>query len=251
MPLPKIDLPIYELKLVSREKPIKFRPFLVKEEKLLLMTLQSGKEEDILKTIKQVINNCLLEDVDIDSLPIFDIEYLFLNVRARSVGEKVESFFVCKNIVEQKTNEDGTNEDIECGYMMPVEVNVLDIKPPIENISTKIKFNQTIGMELKFPTLETYKSIQGLTLSEDVNDLYNMIYDCCEYVFDGDEIYYTNETSKEEFIGFLEGLTQEQFERIVNFFESLPTISHDLVHNCQKCNFEHRLHMEGLSDFFT
>ena len=250
MPLPKIDLPIYELKLVSIEKPVKFRPFLVKEEKLLLMALQDGKEEGVLKTIKQVINNCLLEEVDIDKLPIFDIEYLFLNIRARSVGEKVESYFVCKNVIETKTAEDGSSEDVECGHMMPVEINVLQIKPPIDNLPTKIKFNQTIGMQLKYPTLETYKSIQSLTLSEDVNDLYSMIYDCCEYVFDNEEIFYTNETSKEEFMGFLEGLTQEQFTQITNFFESLPTISHDLVHNCQKCNFEHKLHMEGLTDFF-
>lgn len=251
MPLPKLDLPIYELKLVSREKPIKFRPFLVKEEKLLLMTLQSGKEEDILKTIKQVINNCLLEDVDIDSLPIFDIEYLFLNVRARSVGEKVESFFVCRNVVGTKKNEEGVDEDDVCMHMMPVEINVLDIKPPINNIQTKIKFNQTIGIQLKFPTLENYKSVESLTMSEDVNDLYNMIYDCCEYIFNGEEIYYASETSKEEFVEFLEGLTQEQFEKIIKFFESLPTINYDVLHKCDKCSFEHKLHMEGLSDFFT
>jgi T4 bacteriophage base plate protein len=251
MPLPKIDLQIYELKLVSKEKPVKFRPFLVKEEKLLLMALQNGKEEDILKTVKQVINNCLLEEIDIDKIPIFDIEYLFLNIRARSVGEKVESYFVCKNVVGVNKNEESEEQSIECGHMMPVEINVLDIKPPIDNISTKIKFNQTVGMQLKFPTLETYKSIQSLTLSEDVNDLYNMIYDCCEYIFDNDDLFYTNETSKEEFMGFLEGLTQEQFTQITNFFESLPTISYDLIHNCQKCNFQHKLHMEGLSDFFT
>ena len=250
MPLPKIDLQIYELKLVSKEKPVKFRPFLVKEEKLLLMALQNGKEEDILKTVKQVINNCLLEEIDIDKIPIFDIEYLFLNIRARSVGEKVESYFVCKNVVGVNKNEEGEEQSIECGHMMPVEINVLDIKP-IDNISTKIKFNQTVGMQLKFPTLETYKSIQSLTLSEDVNDLYNMIYDCCEYIFDNDDLFYTNETSKEEFMGFLEGLTQEQFTQITNFFESLPTTSYDLIHNCQKCNFQHKLHMEGLSDFFT
>jgi hypothetical protein len=251
MPLPKIDLPIYDLKLVSREQPIKFRPFLVKEEKLLLMALQDGKEEGVLKTIKQVINNCLLEEIDIDSLPIFDIEYLFLNVRARSVGEKVESFFVCRNVVGINKNERGEDKEDVCMHMMPVEINVLDIKPPISDIATKIKFNQTIGIKLKFPTLENYRSIDALTLSEDVNDLYNMIYDCCEYIFSGDDIYYANETSKEEFVEFLEGLTQEQFEQITNFFESLPTINYDIMHKCEKCSFEHKLHMEGLSDFFT
>ena len=251
MPLPKIDLPIYELKLVSREKPIKFRPFLVKEEKLLLMTLQSGKEEDILKSIKQVINNCMLEEIDIDTLPIFDIEYLFLNVRARSVGEKVETYFVCRNVVGTKKNEMGEDEDDVCMHMMPVEINVLEIKPPIDDIPSKIFITNNIGIKLKFPTLENYRSIQNLMLDNETNNLFNMIYDCTEYVFDENGIYYSSETSKEEFSQFLESLTQEQFERIANFFEKLPTITHDFEHSCQKCNFKHNLHMEGLNDFFT
>lgn len=250
MPLPKIDLPIYELKLVSRETPIKFRPFFVKEEKLLLMALQNGKEEELLKTIKQVINNCLLENVDIDELPIFDIEYLFLNIRARSVGEKVESYFVCRNVVGKKNNEEGLEEEDICMHMMPVEVNLLDIKPPIDNIVSKIYITKDIGIQLKFPTLQNYKSINALTLSENANEIFDVIYDCCEYIFDENEIYYTKESTKEEFYNFIEGLTQEQFDNITGFFEQLPTIKHDVKHNCQKCNFEHNLHLEGLTDFF-
>lgn len=250
MPLPKIDLPIYELKLVSRETPIKFRPFFVKEEKLLLMALQNGKEEELLKTIKQVINNCLLENVDIDELPIFDIEYLFLNIRARSVGEKVESYFVCRNVVGKKKNEEGLEEEDICMHMMPVEVNLLDIKPPIDNIVSKIYITKDIGIQLKFPTLQNYKSINALTLSENANEIFDVIYDCCEYIFDENEIYYTKESTKEEFYNFIEGLTQEQFDNITGFFEQLPTIKHDVKHNCQKCNFEHNLHLEGLTDFF-
>jgi hypothetical protein len=251
MPLPKIDLPIFELKLVSESKPIKFRPFLVKEEKLLLMALQSGKEEDILKTIKQVVNNCLLEELDIDRIPIFDIEYLFLNIRARSVGEKVETFFVCRNVTGKKTNEDGIEEDDYCMHMMPVEVNILEIKPPIEDLPKKIHITKDIGIELKYPTLSSYKSIQEMALSEGTQEVFDMIYDCTEYVYDENEVYYMNETSKEEFFAFLESLTQEQFEKIINFFEKLPTVSYDVKHACQKCGHQHNLHMEGLNDFFT
>lgn len=251
MALPKIDLPVFDLKLVSVTEPVKFRPFLVKEEKLLLMALQSGKEEDVLKSIKQVINNCMVTNLDIDTLPIFDIEYLFLNVRARSVGEKVESYFVCRNVIDTKKKEDGTDEDEVCMHMMPVEVNILDIKPPIEDLPSKIFLHKDIGVQMKFPTLVSFKSVQNLTLSEDSSDLYDMIYECCEYVFDQNGVYYTNETSKEEFTNFLEGLTQEQFEKIVNFFEKMPTIKHDVQHACQKCGFKHDLHLEGLSDFFT
>ena len=101
MPLPKIDLPVFELKLVSLSDPVRFRPFLVKEEKLLLMALQDGDEETVFKTIKQIINNCLVDEVDIDKLPIFDIEYLFLNLRARSIGEKIETLFIRKKMKKE------------------------------------------------------------------------------------------------------------------------------------------------------
>lgn len=251
MPLPKIELPIYDLKLVSLEKPIKFRPFLVKEEKILLMALQAGKEEDILKAIKQVINNCIVGDVDIDSLPIFDIEYLFLNIRARSIGETVETFFVCRNVVGTKKNEQGEEEEDVCMHMMPVEVNVLNIKPPIDDLPSRINITNNIGIKLKYPTLENYKSVQNLVSNENAKDLFDMIYDCSEYIFDEQQVYYTNETTKEEFYQFLESLTQEQFDNITQFFEKLPTIKHDIEHACQKCGFNHNLHMEGLSDFFT
>ena len=107
MPLPKIDLPIFEIKLISQPKPIKFRPFLVKEEKLLLMALQSEDEQTILSTIKQVINNCLVYPIEIDDIPIFDIEYLFLNIRARSVGEIVDSAYVCRNVTSIEVDESG------------------------------------------------------------------------------------------------------------------------------------------------
>lgn len=251
MPLPKIDLPIFDLKLVSIPEPVKFRPFLVKEEKLLLMALQTSKEEDILKAIKQVVNNCLVSEISIESLPIFDIEYLFLNIRARSVGEKVENYFVCRNVVGKRVTENGTEEDEVCMHMMPVEVNILDIKPPVDNVPSRIYVTKDVGVQMKFPTLSNYKSINELTLSENANEIFDIVYDCCEYVFDEKEVYYTKESSKEEFFAFIESLTQEQFDKITGFFEQLPTISHDVKHSCQKCGYNHDLHLEGLSDFFT
>ena len=138
MPLPKIDLPIFELKLVSLPNPVKFRPFLVKEEKLLLMALQGEDEDNIYNTIKQVINNCLVSEIDIDKLPIFDVEYLFLNVRARSMGEKIESYFMCRNVVDKEKDEKGEEIDVECKNLMPVNINILEIKPPISDLQKKI-----------------------------------------------------------------------------------------------------------------
>jgi hypothetical protein len=250
MALPKIDLPIFELKLVSVSDPIRFRPFLVKEEKLLLMALQSSNETEIMSTIKQVINNCLVDELDIDKIPIFDIEYLFLNIRARSIGEKVETYYICRNVVGKSQNEEGIEEEVQCMNMMPVEVNLLDIKPPIDDLPTKIYITKDIGIQLKYPNLKTFKSMDNLLMSEGSEEVFDMIFSCTEYIFDKDELHYASETDKKEFYTFLDSLTQEQFDKITDFFELLPTISYNVGIDCQKCNFHHELTMEGLNDFF-
>ena len=251
MALPKIDLPIFELKLVSQPNVIKFRPFLVKEEKLLLMALQADDEDAVLKTIKQVINNCLVSDIDIDKLPMFDIEYLFLNIRARSIGEKIETYYICKNVVGQEKDENDVEIPIECGHMMPIKINVLDIKPPVMDMPTKIMVTNKIGINMIFPSLQTLKYVGGVIESDQLDKLFDLIYECSEYVFDESGMYYTKESDKEEFFSFLNSLTQEQFDLIIGFFDRLPKIEHDIEHKCEKCGFDHKLHLEGLNDFFT
>jgi len=250
MPLPKIDLPIYEVKLVSIPTPIKFRPFLVKEEKLLLMALQTNEEEAVLSAIKQVVNNCLIDDkLDIEKLPIFDLEYLFLNIRAHSVGEEIETYYLCRNKVTEKDAE-GNDVDTDCAHMMPIKINVLDIKPPIDDLPSKIQITDKIGIQLTIPTLRTFKPIKNMIAAETDDGVFDMIYECSEYIYDADGLYYTKESSKEEFKDFLDSLTQEQYDRIIAFFENLPEISHDIKHVCQKCGFEHDIHLEGLNDFY-
>lgn len=251
MPLPKIDLPLFEVKIVSLPKPIKFRPFLVKEEKLLLMALQTEEEQTILNTIKQVINNCLVEPIDIDSIPIFDLEYLFLNIRARSVGEIAESAYVCRNIVGVEQNENGEDVEVQCKNLMNIKVNLLEISPPINDIATKLYLTKDIGIQLKFPTLETFKSVKNLIVSEEPEKIYDFVFDCTDYVFDEDNVYYKNESTIEEFTQFVESLTQEQFDRILDFFKNLPVLKKEIQHSCEKCGFNHNLVLEGLYDFFT
>ena len=250
MPLPKIDLPIFDIKLVSLPEPIKFRPFLVKEEKLLLMALQSEDEQTILKTVKQVINNCLIDEIDIDSIPIFDIEYLFLNIRARSVGETVNTAYLCRNVIGSELNEAGEEVPVDCKHLMDVQINLLEIQPPISSIEPKIYFSKDVGIQLKFPTLETFKSVKNLVLSDDAEQLYELIFDCTDYVFDADTVYYSKESSLDEFKQFLESLTQEHFDKVLEFFNKLPTLKKEVKHTCEKCEFEHILTLEGLNDFF-
>jgi hypothetical protein len=133
---------------------------------------------------------------------------------------------------------------------MQVGINVLDIKPPNDDVPTKVYVTDKIGLQLKFPTLRSFKSVDLMLQNPSNNAVFDMIYDCTEYVFDENGMYYVNESPKEEFVLFLESLTQEQFDRITAFFEKLPKIEYDIDTKCSKCEFEHKLHLEGLNDFF-
>lgn len=250
MPLPKIDLPVYELKLVSLKDPVKFRPFLVKEEKLLLMGLESNDDDAILNSIKQVINNCLVTELDVDTLPIFDIEYLFLNMRSRSIGEMVESYFICKQVTGSVEKEDGSVEQVICGHTMKVPINLLEIKPPINDLPSRINLGRGIGIELNYPNINTFQSIRGFVEVMDNDKLFELIHECVKQVYDKNSVSSKEDFTKEEFYEFLESLTQEQFNKIVEFFEKLPSIEYDVTATCERCNFTHNLHMEGLKDFF-
>jgi len=245
MPLPKIDLPIYELKLVSLPQPIKYRPFLVKEEKLLLMALQSNDEENIYNTIKQVINNCLLNEVDIENIPIFDLEYIFLQLRAQSIGNVVESYYTCKNRINDEEGDAGF-----CSHTMKINVDLFLIEPPIKNLPSRIQLTSTIGVQMKFPNVRSMRSVKDVIESTDSNAVYRLMFDCLDFIYDAEEVYYASESSFEEFKEFVESLTQDQFDKLVNFFEKMPNITHSTKHNCEKCGFEHTFTMEGLIDFF-
>jgi hypothetical protein len=134
--------------------------------------------------------------------------------------------------------------------MMAIKVNVLEIKPPIDDLPSKVQITKNIGIQLKYPTLKSFAPIKNMVASENNDMVFNLIYECSEYVYDADGLYYTKESTREEFYNFLESLTQEQFDKITSFFENLPEISHDIKHVCEKCGFEHDIHLEGLNDFF-
>jgi hypothetical protein len=133
---------------------------------------------------------------------------------------------------------------------MPVNVNILDIKPPISDLQSKIFVTDKIGIQLKYPNLKSFRSIEMISNELTNEKLFDLVYECTEYVFDENGIYYASEYPKEEMMQFLEALTQEQFDRIISFFEKLPKIEHDVTTTCQKCGFKHDLHLEGLNDFF-
>jgi hypothetical protein len=240
MALPKIDTPIYDLELPLSKKKIRFRPFLVKEQKNLLMAMESGDRESIEQNVKQVLNNCTVtEGIDIEKLPVIDIEYYFLQLRARSVGEIVENKYRCDSMVDEKP----------CGNIMETSLNLLDIK--VEGIvegKDVIELTDTISIKLKYPEFSILNKLSKLTNVSDI--AFEMIAESVEYIYDGEQFYYAKEVEKKELVEFIETLNQQQFSKIEDFFANLPRIEKKIEMKCSRCGFEHNLDVEGLESFF-
>jgi hypothetical protein len=247
MPLPKIDLPTYEFELPSSGKKIKFRPFLVKEQKILLMALEAGKEADVIGAVKQIVTNCIVEEnFDVNDMSAFDIEYFFINLRARSIGEKMALNFKCKNIVEEK----------ECGHNMQVEHDVLSAKIEKQPDHNKtIFFSKDVGVVMKYPSMKLAENLvlkakakqKNLSETEIAMD---MIVDCVDYFFEKDNIFYINEMSREEVRDYIENIPKSSLDQIEKFFQTMPTVKSLVEHKCEKCGFEHKIPIEGLISFF-
>jgi len=239
MALPKIDAPIYELTLPLSKKHIRFRPFLVKEQRNLMMAMESDDKETMEKNIKQVLHNCTLtENVDIDSLPIVDVEYYFIQLRARSVGEVVENKYRCENIVDDKA----------CGNMMDVKFNLLDIKVDHNDIKDEIQLTDRISIKLAYPKFSVLDASKNIETATDM--AFEMIISSIVNIYDGEQFYYANEVAREELIEFVESLNTEQFSKIEEFFDNLPKLNKTIEMDCGKCGFHHTIEVEGLENFF-
>ena len=237
MPLPKIATPTYELVLPSTKKTIKYRPFLVKEEKLLVLALETEDQKEITTAVKSVIKNCIsTRGVKVESLPTFDIEYLFLNIRGKSVGEEVDI-----NIIAP---DDGITE-------IPVKIAIDEIEVtenPEHN--PQIKLNDELMMEMKYPSLD-----QFIKNNFDVNDTsfdqsFELIASCVSKIYNEDEVWSTDDVSKKEVVDFLEQMNSIQFKEIEKFFDTMPKLSHKLMVTNPNTKVESEVVLEGLSSFF-
>ncbi len=243
--LPKIDVPIYELILPLTKKSIRFRPFLVKEEKILLMAMESEDADAVLLAIKQILTNCCLDELDVDDLPITDIEYLFLNLRARSVNEVVELPYRCNNKVTVE------NEEKECGNVVKLQMNLLEIHPEVHDKKIdKIELTENMGILIKYPSFKMVEEAQKQEGSE-VDKLMYVLIACISGVYTEETIFYSKDVPKTELIDFVENLTREQFTKIQEFFETMPKIQKDVDFNCSKCGYKEKITIEGLQNFFV
>jgi hypothetical protein len=240
MALPKIDTPVYDLDLPLSKKHIRFRPFLVKEQKNLLMAMEADDKETIERNIRQVLTNCTMtEGFDVDSLPVIDVEYYFINLRARSVSEIVENKYICTNEV------DGT----QCGNKMQTSFNLLDIKVDINpNAKDVIQITDKISIKLKYPQFSLIEKLKRKETAVDI--AFEIVVDSIEYIFDGEQYYHAKESTKEELMEFIESLNQDQFAKLEEFFDNVPKLNRKLEMKCSKCGFDHTISMEGLESFF-
>ena len=243
MAIPKIDLPTYKLELKSIGKEVTFRPFVVKEEKILLMALESRDYETSLDAIKQIVRNCVLNELDIESLPLYEIEYLFLNLRARSIGEIVSLQYVCENVVQTADSKK------KCKAKMELDVDLLKVAvdhKPVDNI---IPLSNGIGIKLNYPTISISKVLMEKLKSEDAP--IEILKQCTEYLYDENQVYKINEMMQGEFEEFINNLTTEQYRKIKKFFMSMPILRYENQLVCGKCGKAHTIKLEGLLDFFV
>jgi hypothetical protein len=239
MPLPKISTPSYELELPSTEETIQYRPFLVKEEKLLVIALESEDTKQITTAIKTVIKNCILtKNIKVEALPTFDIEYLFLNIRGKSVGEELEVNIICPDDEETQ---------------VPVKINLDDIKvQKNEEHTNKIKIDKSIMMEMKYPSLEQFiKNNFDFTNKNAMDQSFDLIASCIDKIFTEDEVWSTADVTKKELTDFLESMNSSQFKDIEKFFETMPKLSHKIKIKNPKTEVESEVILEGLASFFA
>ena len=238
MPLPKITTTEYELELPSNGKTIKYRPFLVKEEKILILALESGNQKEITNAVKQVIKECVItKGLKIDNLPAFDIEYLFLNIRGKSVGESIDLLVTC--------GDDGKTE---------VSVNV-----PIAAIqvvrskdhTTEIEIGDGWTVKMKYPSLNQFIESNFTDNEDTIEKSFHVLSSCIEMVYNDKEMFAASDCTKKELKEWVEALTSQQFQKLERFFETMPKLSHTLTVINPNTNKKNTVVLEGLADFFA
>ena len=239
MPLPTISTPTYELTLPSSNKKIRYRPFLVKEEKILIIAMESQDTKQIARAVKDVISKCILsKGIKVEKLSTFDIEYLFLNIRGKSVGEQIEVMVTCPD--DNKTQ-------------VPMSINVDSIKvQKDENHSTDIVLDDTFTLRMKYPSLNEFiKNNFGELEKMNVDDTFDLIASCIDQVYSEDETWASEECTKKELTNFVESLNSSQFKEVEKFFETMPKLSHTVKVINPNTKVESEIVLEGLQNFFV
>ena len=239
MPLPKIATPIYELEIPSLKKKIRYRPFLVKEEKILIIALESEDSKQIANAVKTVISNCILsKGIKVEDLATFDIEYLFLNIRGKSVGETVDVLITCPD--------DGTTQ-------VPTSINLDEINVEVDpEHSRDIKLDDSLTLRMRYPSMtEFIKNNFDSGESVSVDDTFDLIVSCIDQIYSEEESWTASDSTKKELLEFVEQLSSKQFKEVEKFFDTMPKLSHTIKIKNPNTKVESDVVLEGLSAFFV
>ena len=244
MSLPKLNTALHTLTLPSTGKEIKFRPFLVKEEKILMMAVESGKSEDMVASLRQIIDSCVQDDLIINDLPMFDIEYIFLQLRARSVGDKLTiSYSIPDNPCEKA-------KAINCEFS--VEINVDDIEIEKDETHTDlIDITDDIKVKMRYPKIEMSTHLIGLEGKALVDMTFRMVGNSIEYIMEGEEMHSTTDYTEKEIDEFIQSLSSGQFRDLQTFFNTMPKLRKEVEGVCQSCGKKNTRVLEGMADFFA
>jgi hypothetical protein len=237
MALPKLDVPIYELVVPSTGENIKYRPFLVKEEKILLIAMESGKSKDMLQSVSDIVDECTFKKLKLGQMPMFDVEYMFLNIRAKSVGEVSKLKVLCQDDMKTYAN---------------VEVDLNEIEVQVsESHTNKIELSDELGLIMKYPTINSFTE-NGI---EDINasNMLDVIVACIDTIYDkkGEEVYDSKDSSKKELMDFIEQLNTTQFQDVQKFFDTIPSLKHTITVMNPKTKVESKVTLTGINDFFV
>lgn len=232
MGLPSLATPKFNTKIPSTGQEIEYRPFLVKEEKVLMMAMEGGDSKEIARATKNIIKSCVLTDIDVDKLTTYDFEFLFLRLRAKSVGETIEL---------KVTHSDDENP---CKAPTDVVIDIDDINVTEQTTDNKIMLTDDIGVMMRYPGMDDF---EGIT-TDDTDKMFDMIANCVEYVFDKENVF--NEFTEQEMKDWVEGLSQSQFSKISDFFSDIPKLQYEIEWTCNECGKKDKITLEGLQSFF-
>lgn len=245
MALPKINTPIFELTLSSSGQSVQYRPFLVKEQKILLLAMESDDQKSVLTAIKQIVNNCAIDEIDSSKIPTFDLEYFFMRLRSKSIGETIDL---------KLRHPTGMNSKVEeCDGITDATLNLLEVEV-IKNDGHTDKIvldDETgIGIKLKYPNVNMAIDAGNSENKNQMDLATDAIIASIEYIFDKENVYKKEDYTKKELLEFIENLSQEQYLKLTKFFELMPKLKHKVEWTCKKCGCRDEITMEGLQSFF-
>lgn len=238
MALPVQNTPIYTTVIPSTKESIKFRPFLVKEQKTLLLAQQSEDINVMADTLKDVIRLCVKSNIDVEKLAIFDLEYIFSQIRAKSVGENVELLFSCDDCTDEKAR-------------VKISIDLTKLKVETDPLhQTKLDLFDDVGIVMKYPSINVLNVLEKYGVDAEIDLVFDIVCQCIDYIYDSKEVYRADEQTKEELTTFVNNLTTDQFNKIESFFETMPKLRQKVNYTCPMCSKEHNKVLEGLNSFF-